>query len=209
MTVFKVTNVPYDQIVFGKLKKGIDTYMMPTYVKDVESIPQKLLVQANNMCFDTGEFGRDYVDVHSNDDGLHEMIKTMEAHVLNELKMNREAWFGKQDIDDVFLESGMTSTALKNSKFRFRVMDDVQIYDANRESKELSAITSAQPCHLILQMVGIWFTPSRWGVTWKVMQIKLKHQRQLKKLRDCMFSNDDQDDDHDEDLNVLKVPPIV
>jgi len=210
MTIFKVSNVPHEQIVFGKLKKGIDTYMMPTYVQEVDSTPQKLFVQTNDMCFKTEDFNREYVDVNSKDEHLFEMIKTIETHVLSELKTNRVAWFGKKDMDDVFLESGMTSTVVKDSTFRFRMMDDAQVYDAaQRELKGFDAIQPGQACHLIIQMVGVWFTPSRWGVTWKIVQVKLKRQRMIEKHRDCMFSDDEHDDEHDEDLNVLKVPPIV
>lgn len=209
MTIYKVSNVPLDKIVFGKLKKGIDTYMIPTYIRESSDSPsEKLSVQLNDMTFDKGGFENEYIDVCSKDERAYEMIKKVETYVLNELKSKRTTWFGNQDIDDVFLESGMTSTAIKDSKFRLRVMDDVQIYDANREVKTTNEVTPNTPCHLIIQMAGIWFTPGRWGVTWKVIQVKLKHQRvSASKPKQCMFSDDE--DDNDEDLSVLKVPPIL
>ena len=205
-------NVDCKTIVFGKLKKGIDTHMMSMYVRLTDNgdhiEPEKLMIQVNDVSFDNVGSRGNYMDVTTKNPALYELVKNVESHTLTQLKENKDQWFGKPDIDDVFLESGLSSTAVKDSKFRLRVMDDVKIYDGEKTEKSFSDLKANTRCHLIIQLVGVWFTPGRWGVTWKVMQVKLKDKRTgVYDYKKYLFSDNDSDDDRDEDLNALKVPP--
>lgn len=212
MAIYKICDVPYEHIHFGKLRKGIDTYMMSTYLQaSSDTLPEKLFVQTDKVILHSSPYNdknelENYIEMVTEDSSLETMIKKVESHVLDVLKTNIDVWFTNKDIDDTFLESGLTSSVLKGNRFRFRIMEDVQIYGSNRETKSLEDLKKGSVIKSIIQMSGLWFTASRWGVTWKVNQIKM-NQSNIKKLRECMFPDDEDHDEYDEDVNVLKVPP--
>ena len=88
-------------------------------------------------------------------------------------------------------------------------MDDVQVYDGTKRPIKLNNIKKGDVFKCIIQLTGLWFTPSRWGITWKVMQIKsTAGQVNVDKYKDYMFKDDD-GEEIDEDDSVLTVPPSV
>jgi hypothetical protein len=212
MHVFTTTDVPADKIVFGKLKKGHDTYMMSTYYSDDQQTLSKIFVQTPKMVLTTEPITVDgvqsFVTFSSEDASIREMLTSIEDTVLQQLKLHKDTWFVNKGIDDLFLENGLTSTVLKNNVFRFRLMDDVQVYDGTKRPIKLNNIKKGDVFKCIIQLTGLWFTPSRWGITWKVMQIKsTAGQVNVDKYKDYMFKDDGEE--IDEDDSVLTVPPSV
>ena len=170
MSVNKISDVPYENIKFGKLRKGIDTYMMSTYLQaSSEALPEKLFVQTEKMLIYSSPYNdknelENYIEMATEDESMTTMIRKMESHVLDVLKTNIDVWFTNKDIDDTFLESGLTSSVLKGNRFRFRIMEDVQIYGPNREAKPLEDLKKGSIVKSIIQMSGLWFLLSEQAV---------------------------------------------
>lgn len=213
MRLFTTSDLPTDRIVFGKLKKGHDTYMMPTFYSDDKNTLSKMFVQTPKMILHsepiTAGNVQPFVTFNSEDPSITSMLKSVEDFVLQQLKLNKDEWFVNKGIDDVFLENGLTSTVLKSNVYRFRLMDDVQVYDGAKNPMKVDDVKKGDVFKCIIQLTGLWFTPSRWGVTWKVMQMKLPSRtKTIDKYNQYMF-NDEDADDFDDDDYALTVPPTV
>jgi|TARA_B110000261_G_scaffold94194_1_gene106802 hypothetical protein len=211
MRIHAIDNIPYEKLVFGKLKKGVDTYMMSTYLSENNAL-SKLCVQTPKLSLHSdlmvGDDIQPFVTYTSEDPSIAFFIKSTEDYVLTELKRNKEEWFVNKGIDDVFLENGLTSSVMKNNVYRFRIMKDVQVYDSSKSVVDISGIKKGVSSKCIIQMTGLWFTPSRWGVTWKVIQMKLQSKSPRIENREYMFTDDD-NEDFNEDDSALTVPPNV
>jgi hypothetical protein len=212
MRIHAIDNVPYEKLVFGKLKKGVDTYMMSTYLSE-NNVLSKLCVQTPKLSLHSdlmvGDDIQPFVTYTSEDPSIACFIKSTEDYVLAELKRNKEEWFVNKGIDDVFLENGLTSSVMKNNVYRFRIMKDVQVYDSSKSAVDITGIKKGVSSKCIIQMTGLWFTPSRWGVTWKVIQMKLQSKSpRIDQNREYMFTDDD-NEDFNEDDSALTVPPNV
>jgi hypothetical protein len=212
MHIHAIDNIPYDKLVFGKLKKGIDTYMMSIYLSE-NNVLSKLCVQTPKIVLHsdlmTGDDIQPFVSYTSEEQSISHFIKSTEDFVLGELKRNKEEWFVNKGIDDVFLENGLTSSVMKNNIYRFRIMKDVQVYDGDKTQIDINDVKKGMTSKCIVQMTGLWFTPSRWGVTWKVIQMKLQSKpTSVNRNREYMFTDDDHEE-FNEDDSALTVPPNV
>ena len=212
MHIHAFDNIPFDKVVFGKLKKGVDTYMMSTYLSE-NNVLSKLCVQTPKLALHSdvivGDDIQPFVTYTSEDVSIAKFIKSTEEYVLGELKRNKEEWFVNKGIDDVFLENGLTSSVMKHNIYRFRIMKDVQVYDSNKTLIDINDVHKGMTSKCIIQMTGLWFTPSRWGVTWKVIQMKLQGKSaNLDSKKEYMFTDDD-NEEFNEDDSALTVPPNV
>ncbi len=62
------------------------------------------------------------------------------------------------------------STAVYGSNFRVLLFSDTLVFD---EQGVLSADgMSAKSCVMLLELSGAWTSPGRWGLRWKVAQVK-------------------------------------
>ena len=212
MRIFTTNDVPTEKIVFGKLKKGLDTYTMSTYYSDENGSLSKMFVQTPKMVLHsdpvTTGVVQPFVTFTSEDTTISGMLKSVEDYVLQELKLNKDDWFVNKGIDDLFLENGLTSTVLKNQVYRFRLMEDAQVYDGTKTPVQLKDVTKGDVFKCIVQLTGLWFTPSRWGVTWKVMQMKSPSRKQTVEYKEYMFDDEDCEEFDDDDY-ALTVPPNV
>jgi hypothetical protein len=87
-----------------------------------------------------------------------------------------------------------------NRTLRVTAFTDTLIFDA------AGAVTAdpsgAKACSCLLELQGAWTSPARWGVRWKVVQVKLSDEpaprataAPTRRAPDFGFLNDDDDDD--------------
>lgn len=146
-----------------------------------------------------------FVDVICESDTFLNAVKKLDEHVSNIIKARRSEWFPNKNIDDTFLEVGQTHSIMKNDIMRLSVNNDIQIFDYKRENVSANTIVKDTVVKCILQFVGIWFTATRWGVTWKIVQMKTYPNRRRTIRYGYMFPTDDDDDGIDEDS--IPIPP--
>jgi len=206
--VYSIKNIPYEDVVFGRLKRGLDHHYMGTYINK-NNEQSNLYVQTPRMYITSNVEDTTFLQFTSDKDDVHESISKMESYVLGYLKDNKETLFANKGIDDVFLEAGHTSSILKDNRIRFRMSNDTNIFNNAKEALDLTELKKGHMVKSIVQMVGLWFTSNRWGITWKLNQIKLESERNVKKLHQYMFDDQDDEDDEDENNDLLTPPPDV
>jgi len=206
--VYSLKNIPYDDVMFGRLKRGLDHHYMGTYVKKNDS-QSNLYVQTPKMYIASNVEDATFLQFTSEQDDVKEAISKMESYVLDYLKENKETLFLNKGIDDVFLEAGHTSSILKDNRIRFRMSTDTNIFNNAKEALDSTQLKKGNLVKSIVQMVGLWFTANRWGITWKLNQIKLETERNVNKFHQYMFDDQDEEDIEDENNHLLTPPPDV
>jgi hypothetical protein len=153
-----------------------------------------------------------FVDMSCDDETFVKSIKDFDTHMFNVIKDKRGDWFPNKTIDDTFLEMGQTPSLMINNVVRARTDKNLEIFNSRKVSVEPRNVTSNHVIRCILQFVGIWFTATRWGVTWKVVQMlhyperkSVVHDRQ--KIG-YMFPEDDDVSDNDDDDTPVPPPGV-
>jgi hypothetical protein len=82
------------------------------------------------------------------------------------------------------------SSSVFNGNFRMMLFSDTLVFD---EAGALSAdVVTAKKCSAILELTGAWVKGDRWGLRWKVVQLKYSRDPLP---RPAEFVSDDDDDE--------------
>jgi len=139
-------------------------------------------------------------------------LKEIDDNVLNYVKDKKEEWFPGKDISDAFLEVGQICSLRENKAnkkeqiFQLRTSKEMQCFDMNKTKLEVNKMNKGDDISFIIQLVGIWFTATRWGVNWKILQAR-KHKTK-EPLRGYLFCEGEVDDEQHSDEDMA-VPPGV
>lgn len=129
-----------------------------------------------------------------------EMLQKFDEKNVEQACKGAAQWFGrrvsKDTINDIYSHQLKTSD---NHSPRLRVKLPTRgtdftgdIFDHHNNAVELDAITKGCTVQAILQCVGLYFVPKEFGVTWKVLQLKVFPPQ---KLVQYSFVDDDDEDD--------------
>ena len=213
--VYKIEETPIQNIGYGKLKKGVDTNIMPLYVNDENQNQHQLYVQIPKVQIQTNLIVENniqkFMDVQSTDESMNEEVRKIENKILSELKLNKDQFFPNKGIDDIFLEAGQTSCISKDGVCKCRIMKDVQVWNYRKQSVDVNTLTKGKTITCILHVVGVWFTTSRWGVTLKVVQVRHEKEKIDTKLDQYMFPDEDENEysEEEDEQTILSPPPCV
>ena len=209
--VHKLNTTPFQNIKYGKLKKGVDTNIMPIHIINADGLQSNLYVQSPKLQLHTdvveNEKFHNFIDVESCEIEFKDWMKELEQYVLNDLKTNKDVFFPNKGIDDVFLEAGQTSNIFQENICKCRVMKDVQVYNHKKEPQDANTLTRGKCIVCIFQVVGVWFTTSRWGVTLKIIQARHDRDKTSSKISTYMFPDEHESDLDDEDEQSIVSPP--
>ena len=133
-----------------------------------------------------------------------QLLREAEDQMLALAKDNKEKWFPDQDITDDYLDNAFMSFVkpIKKSNdvnFRMRKSSKLSVYNHRKEEIDEEDVSEGKLVSCIVHLSGIWFTKSRFGVVWKVIQIKLNKEKE-KKI--CLFEDAD-DDEYDDMENAF------
>lgn len=122
-----------------------------------------------------------------------EFASDFEDAVLKAAKEKKGEWFPGKEISDEWLDtafhSGFKQVKKSNDAvMRFRMSKDTHVYTSDREEADVADIKDGSTVALIILMDGLWFTKSRFGLTWKVVQAKIKKDKAPS--RKYMFDDD-------------------
>jgi hypothetical protein len=152
----------------------------------------------------------DFVDMKTLDVNFIDKIKDIDDVILEYVKQNKEEWFKGKEISDTFLEVGQVNTYKENKEnkkefiIQFKTSNESVHFNHEKEKIQISELKQGQELYVIGQLVGIWFTSTRWGITWKIIQTK-NDKTNIKMEMDYLFEEEDYSD-IDEDISP---PPGV
>jgi hypothetical protein len=201
MTAFFNKAPNFELITFGKPIKGPDNkYFVNTYLKsDSTQNSEDVICQfgprlqtKHNLTIESTSLECIFADKSTKD-----FISDCDDHFLAFCKDNKEEWFNSSEISDSYLDNAIMPSikAIKKSDMqvvKFRTSSQMNIFDSSKEKIEIDNIQEESKISAIVQLAGLWFTKTRFGITWKLKQIKL-HNEKPKSGGAYLF--DDVDDD--------------
>lgn len=201
-----------DSVVFAAPKKYNDHYSVNLSVGE-----EKLLIQSPkfklNADLDVLPAPENkFVDVLCGSSEFISSLKNVDATMAKVIKDNREKWFPGKNIDDTFVEVGQVPSVLSSNLVRLRVNRHLQVFDsASKCLLEADRVEAGTDVKCIMHLAGIWFTATRWGLTWNLVQMKTYPVQPKKIYKGYMFPDDDEETDHhqtDDDTNPTPPPGV-
>jgi len=206
--LYNSKNIDYEKFTFKKAIKGKDgKYFIASSIQEDDEVKNEILTQLGQI-----ECKTNMVDQESQEqatsldfvlDNLKqiEFISEMDEHMLICCKEHKEEWFPGQELSDSYLDSAFMPSIRSTKKgskqvLKTRVSSTTLIYNSDKEVQEPTVVTSGIKVSTIACMAGLWFTKTRFGITWKVRQIKV--QKEPKKIRtDYLFEDAESDEELD------------
>ena len=129
-------------------------------------------------------------------------IQECDEHFLAKAKDLKREWFPNQDISDSYLDQAFMNSIKPIKKqslqaFKTRISKSVTVFDTARQMSDVSIIKDNMRLCLIVQLSGLWFTKTRFGLTWLVRQIKTVEPEKSLKIGSCLFSDEEYPDELD------------
>lgn len=190
----------FTNVVFGNPIKGTDgKYFVSAFLKTEDQsedivcqFAPRLLVKTNMTQESTS------LECMFADQTLKEFVSDCDDHMLAFCKDNKEKWFNTNEISDSYLDNAMFPS-YKNLKktesciMKFRTSSVMAVFDNSKEEIDIENIVENSKVSLIVQLAGLWFTKTRFGLTWKLKQIKL-HNEKPKSAGQYLFEDADEED---------------
>lgn len=209
--LFNITDENFKKFVFGKVSKMDDRYFIPMAFKetaDTESEP--ILIQINKAhtlgnLVDEDELVKNF-DI-SVDTKTKDILSEFDDQIRGITKDNAKEWFPDkaESMTDSFFDNGIFNSfksIKKNYKFSARTTKNISIFNSQHEVQDAKDVIEDSNINTIVQAYGIWFTKTRFGITWRIHQIKINTPK--KPPTECLF-----EEDNGEDLeNVFPDPEI-
>lgn len=179
MAVFFNKNVNFEGFSFGSPIKGPDNkYFVSASVNSEDIICQF----SRLLCKNTLDSESSSLECVFADTNAKEFFNDCDDHMLAFCKDNKEAWFNSADISDAYLDNAIMPSikSVKKSDsyaVKFRTSQQMTVFDSSKEEIELSSIVQDSKISVIVQLAGLWFTKTRFGITWKLKQIKLNNEK--------------------------------
>lgn len=186
----------FTEIKFGCPIKGSDNkYFVSAFCNSEEILCQfapRLLVKNSLNSESTS------LELQIADPKIKEFISDCDDHMLAFCKDNKEAWFNSSEISDSYLDNAILPSfkTIKKSEaicIKFRTSSSMGIFDSSKEEIDCDQITEESKVSVIVQLAGLWFTKTRFGITWKLKQIKL-HNDKPKSQGQYLFEDADDEE---------------
>jgi len=206
--MFSLETLEVDSMVFAAPKKYSDHYSVNLSVGD-----EKLLIQSPkfklNADLDLPPENR-FVDVLCGSSEFLTSLKQVDDTMANVIKANRETWFPGKNIDDTFVEVGQVPSVLSSNTIRLRVNKHLQVFDSSSKSLvKADRVEAGTDAKCIIHLTGIWFTATRWGLTWNMVQMKTYPIQPKKMYKGYMFPDEEEEAEQDDDDTNPTPPPGV
>jgi len=163
------TQIDCESLSYGEPKKGADRKIF------VSIGTEPIFIQFSKIKLVNDLSGQEYFELLLTPEVV-EYVEELEEQLKEQTKKNKEAWFGNDEITDGYLENAFMSCIKKMKKqslLKVRMTESCQFYNIARDEVEVEEFTKDSPISVIVQLAGIWFSKTRFGITIKVTQAKL------------------------------------
>jgi hypothetical protein len=192
----------FSQIQFSSPKKSSDgKYFVSMNVKGENDVPELILCQLvpRFECSNISDTALGVVMPTSC--SQTQFVREIDDYVLASCKERKKEWFNSDEISDAYLEQAFMPSlkpVKKSSDFTmtFRTMKDMEVYDKSRNQLDMTHVTKGCNIAVIYQIEGVWFTKTRFGITYKARQLMLHQNAPLQKFGKCLFEDAEEDLDN-------------
>lgn len=201
MSVFN-KGADFSKIVFGKPSKGKDgRYFIPCNLLGDDGQPStEVYNQFNKQVLLTSQLTGAGIDFHLANDEDIDFIKECDDFALAKCKEMKQEWFSSEDITDSYVEQAFMNSLKEVKKqkgvvvFKTRTAKDLTVFNSAKDVIEASEVEENAKVSVIVQLAGLWFTATRFGVTWMLRQVKQQDSIKQKKIGASMFVDDEEDE---------------
>lgn len=108
-------------------------------------------------------------------DNMIEWMRALETHVLEEASRQSKEWFGT--VVDPSVIASWFVPSIKEASMRLSIPfrgDECQVafFDAKKNPVEFDQVPVNSLASVILELDGLWFRNKRFGLSWKLSQVK-------------------------------------
>lgn len=199
MTITNIEDLCFDNASFGKPVKGNGFYSIRvTYNKES---PEPIFLQTPKIMLTSNIVDTKFVDMNLAHEDYKNTIQLIDDTLISLLKKNKDEWFVGKGLTDQFIDTGYLPSLKRNGDWRLNVAEDLVVYDDNKNVYNTNSLMIGDTMRCIVQLSGLWFTNTRWGVSWKVIQLKKTKKKEIR--NEYMFPDEADTDTHD----VIEPPP--
>jgi len=199
-----------ESLSFGIPKKTNDHYAISLFTGEDK---QRIMIQTPKLKLnsDLSLEQMTFTDMMCSSQDFIESIKQVDHTMVSVIKANRDTWFTNKNIDDTFVEVGQMSSVLMKNVLRLRVPLKVDVFDSGKNQlTELTHIDVGTSVRGILHLSGMWFTATRWGLSWNVVQLKTYPKEKPKTVYSgYLFPDEDDECNTIDDIDIVTPPPGV
>ena len=191
MKVYNTNEIITDELDFSKPKQnsmgGQHIFVnIPNTIQEESKIC--LQTPLCNLPFGMNEYnGRYNLDLQLNDNNMKEFLASFDKKIIETASINSFSWFKKSMHESVIKElfkpqmkqNGKypplfrVKVPMKNNEF------DGKVYNKNQEEISIHKIEKGCKIQAIIENTGIYFVAKDFGVTWKVIQLKVYPSEKL------------------------------
>lgn len=131
-----------------------------------------------------------------------DFIRECDDNAVAFCKDHKEEWFEEEEISDTYIDQAFMPSIKEMKKqkgcygMKMRISREMDVFNGKRENVDKETIKKDAKVSTIVQMAGLWFTKTRFGITWKVIQVKLNEDKD-KKIGKSMFFEEENEHDID------------
>lgn len=193
--------------VFINLNKGPLIVQTPTMVTPFGLSKYQHDTEASKSEIEKWTLQLSLRDIETNKSMSHfyKFLKDLDASVLSECTTNSKLWFKKQYTEDILRELCSPLIIYPKDKVTGEITDKYapmfrlsvpmiggqitcDCFDNNKNKVDLSTVDKGSKVRAIIQCSGIWFIGSKFGLSWKVIQLQVQPQTSISGFA---FMNDD------------------
>jgi hypothetical protein len=197
-----------ESLSFGIPKKTNDHYTISLFTGEEK---QRIMLQTPKLKLnaDLSLESVSFSDMTCHNQEFIDSIKQLDHAMVSVIKANKETWFPNKNIDDTFVEVGQMSSVLMKNVLRVRVPPKVDAFDNAKNQLTDTNIDTGTSVRCILHLSGMWFTATRWGLSWNVVQLKTYPKEKPKTTYSGYMFPDEDDECPVEDIDSVTPPPGV
>ena len=197
MTITSINELCFSDVSFGTPVKGNGYYYMTTAIN--KENPESIFMQTPKLILSSNI--TNFVDMKLNHEEYKHHIQTIDDTLLALLKDKKDEWFVGKGLTDQFIDTGYLPSLKRNGDWRLSVSEELAVYDDNKGTLEADELSIGSTMRCIVQLAGLWFTNTRWGISWKVIQLKKTKKKEIR--NEYMFPDEVDTEPHD----LIEPPP--
>lgn len=149
-----------------------------------------------------------YTDLICKHPEFIQALQGVDQVMVDIIKSKRDEWFPNKNIDDTFVEVGQVPSVIFKNVIRLRVNKNVELFDSKSKQKlDESFVPAGTSVKCIMHLTGLWFTATRWGITWNLVQMKTYPEKKSNKKSYTGYMFPDEDSDHDDSTDDIDSEP--
>jgi hypothetical protein len=210
--VLKPTNFDFSILKYSEPKINSHNGGQTVFVNDQQRNKIRICTPKCYLPFGISEYNDQRslqfsLDTVKNDDFI-KFIQSFDKLNIKTATENSSSWFKKSLNSDTISELYNSSLKQNNPKYPPMLKAKLpcksgvfvgEIYDKNRTLIDMSSITKGCYVEAIIELTGIYFVAKEFGMSWKVIQLKVFPSE---KLTGYAFNDDSSSDDEDEAVQI-------